>query len=423
MARPNSSLVWIAGDRLVRADFGRGAAPLSVLEQPRPATDELGLLVDAALRMGGPHGRKVWVLSSDVWLQRALLPRASCEGMSAPQLSAALAFEAEPLSGIVALEASVAFRELESDDPLNRAFLMASARQQELASCAELVSRLGAQLIGVGHPAGLPADLGRDGARWRRLELWHDLALELRADGDSLSVELEHGSPLRLADLPERLERAGDDLLASRGSLVPDGVVTLEADDLRDRWLAAWQAALRGRTRCAVVEPPRPDTSAIVRVAAAGLLWAGVAFGCWLHWSSLPKKPKRAASPTDGGVIARDLASARRRLAALEPQIAAVAPARLQSCRDRASVLLDEIGRAIPRGVMVEALSFDGKQAKLSGVATAPGRANQLATALARALSDWTVSSPDKEREGKHALCRWSLTLTARAGAMERDHE
>src|SRR5436190_2274628 len=100
------TLLLLDRDKVVRADFGSGARPevRDLWQQPRPAVDDFGLLVESALHLGPHPGKRVWVLSGDLWTQTLPLPLLKVDGISEDELSQALAFEVEPLSGVPALE-------------------------------------------------------------------------------------------------------------------------------------------------------------------------------------------------------------------------------------------------------------------------------------------------------------------------------
>ena len=56
--------------------------------------------------------RRVWVLATDVWSHTMSVPAMKAAGLKEEELAGALNFEAESLSGLAALDASLAFAAL-----------------------------------------------------------------------------------------------------------------------------------------------------------------------------------------------------------------------------------------------------------------------------------------------------------------------
>ncbi len=109
MAKPQTTLLCIDADRVLRADFAApGAGGPRVYQQTRGG----GALVESvqnALALASGCGRAVFVAADDIWSQQLMLPSVAVGGLSGAELSAALAFEAEPLSGIASPNAVLGF--------------------------------------------------------------------------------------------------------------------------------------------------------------------------------------------------------------------------------------------------------------------------------------------------------------------------
>ena len=79
---PQQTILLITRERLVRADFTAGRAPVlkELWQRSRPETDDPALLVDTALKLSRKRAKRVFVLSSDLWLQTLHMPADSTRG-------------------------------------------------------------------------------------------------------------------------------------------------------------------------------------------------------------------------------------------------------------------------------------------------------------------------------------------------------
>src|SRR4051812_2890124 len=93
------TLLWLRPDVLIRADFG--AAPefrtKGFWVMPRPQAGTFSSLADACMAQAPKCGKRVWVLSEDLWTQTVSVSAAAVEDLGKEQLARALCFEAEPL--------------------------------------------------------------------------------------------------------------------------------------------------------------------------------------------------------------------------------------------------------------------------------------------------------------------------------------
>ncbi len=162
MNRPIHTILLITPDQLVRADLNPRRLPRvrGVYAGPRPAVDDFPLLVETALRLGGRRQGSVWVLSTDFWTQTLALPAQTTAGVKNDELGRALGFEAEPFSGLSALETIVGYVP-QPGHGAERFFWLTQVPRTLLEQVEYVVERAGGRLAGLGHPGGVPHVLCR----------------------------------------------------------------------------------------------------------------------------------------------------------------------------------------------------------------------------------------------------------------------
>jgi hypothetical protein len=153
MPRPATTLILLTPHRIVRGDFAAGT-PTTVVDltvDPRPETDELPLVVEVALAHGPAIGKNVYLLSQDLFTHNLKLD-AKAFGLGGAELVGALAFEAEPYSGLNHFDATTAFVQL-SAQAGEREFWVTQIRTSDLEQCRDVVAEAGGRLKSV-LPAG-----------------------------------------------------------------------------------------------------------------------------------------------------------------------------------------------------------------------------------------------------------------------------
>ncbi len=176
---PNTILL-VTRDRLVRADLraGRTIGVTEINEEHHLAADDLPSQVEAALRLGKRRPGRVWILAGEIWTQTLGLAPESISGLSPNEVTRALGFEAEPFSGLGAMEAAMDAVPLAGEGrgtqySGSRQFWLTELPAAQLEQIEFLVRQAGGRLMGVSHPGGLPAALdGEADTSWRRVELW-----------------------------------------------------------------------------------------------------------------------------------------------------------------------------------------------------------------------------------------------------------
>jgi len=422
------TLVVITRDCLVRADVRAGRV-IGAWQQARPAVEDLPSLVEAALRTGPKRCGRVWVLASDLWTQTLSLPAESVAGLNEPELERALAFEAEPLSGVSAFDARIAYVELPADAHQRRFWLTAlAASPLEGIECA--VEQAGGRLVAVGHPGGVPRWIGRGGAHRelaQRVELWPDAVFCMQwRDRAAIDIRVLNVDPKPerwLAEVQQCFEatppEAPRELVCATRAVAVEPSDANQVLDLADpgtleAWLGTWAEAVADKAaKVPLVRPAkRPLSEGKRRALAIGLALGAIAI-CSVHHLSVEahkharqRETLRLLEPKKQlDSLRKQAAELRKRHQALEAEVAGLRE-RLDRCdlvmaaqRQRFARLLAVLARCAQDGIVVRKIDAAGDTLAIHGVCLRPELANGLAAALDRAIAPlgWQAEPPDKE--------------------------
>ncbi len=425
------TILLITAERLVRADLRPGgrASDCRIAAQSRPAVDDLPSLVELAIRLSARKPRRVLLLTTEAWTQTVPMAAGAVGGMSEEEMASALAFEAEPFSGIGAFDSlGVCLPLPRTADEPQFWFTQLPASQRD--SLEYVVAQSGGKLIGVAHPAGLPVSLHDSPAgRWQRVELWPDAVVCLRREGHApVQVHIINTAPrsgtwqqdARLwfgqFDPPEVAET----LLATDWT-GPSGLDESgeESYDLGDepvltRWMQGWadQAVLR-RAEAPILRPAPKQMPNSTRLAIAGLigvLMLGLCLGHY-HWTGAAtraaqdriaelKKPAEELSKAQAE--ADNLQQQLTTLTAQTDRMQASVDACLRAMewnRQRMSQLLGELAASDPDSLVIQAIETVRDGIRVRGISRGPEQPNQLAARLAAQLRPLglRVASPNRE--------------------------
>ncbi len=424
MTRPTTTLVLVTRSHVVRADHARGAR-LALVRRERPVQGDLADVVESALA-GARPGKRVWVLSADLWLQTQPLPPGAAN-LPPDEVAAALRFEAEALSGLPAIGSVVGFAPA-GDGPGGPEVLLVQGTQAEQAKLAARVGRLGPRLEGVVHPAALPAPLGvaHPERGWTRTELWPEAVVLVVGTPAGLRTQVINESPLRGAwereaeAWFERVQAPPSRSLLVADEASPRLAVSADSDDgaarlvdLEDEaalggWLDAWAAVLTvARPPVPRLAPPPRPASPLRQVALAVGLGLAAATLCFAHHravssrrQALARERERLESPANELRRLREqVAVAERRLRELEVERLA-AEAQLRDHREgvtlqrrRHLALLEALARHHDPALMIERIDEAQGKAELHGLCVDGAAANTLAVNLQRDLAarGWQV--------------------------------
>lgn len=442
--RPTLTILLVTDTEVARADFSSGGSPrLRGLwqDQRRHVSDTLTTAVELAASLGPKLGHRVVVLATEIWTQTVSLSAASASGLSDAELSGALAFEVESLSGIEGFGSRLAFRAIGGDSE-QRSYWIAQLDAGQIDGIEQVIAARGSRLAGLASPIGLPAGALGQGDE-RRVEFWpgavclvgpHAPPLVNNTDprGErwrrALSQwEAEHGpanvSRVLVAPAVGEPPQLESDTLAVTESLADAAVL--------ERWMTAWAGQFGGAVSVPTLRPPRKPMSRQTRTAIA-LAGAAMALTlCVGHWTYVDRATQNAQSRIDS------LESLAERVKNLEQQRAAAEKEQSELERQLAEVELDgrEVARLTGSGggqvttllsvlsqlqrdeLLIETLTTDAQGASVSGIALRSDAATEMAEQMRASLEDcgWQVQPPTQQ--GQKQLAGggpWSFTIALR---------
>lgn len=421
------TILLITSEVLIRADFkGRGTTPTKVWRQPAPATDSLVALTEAAWVLGPRRRTKIWVMSSTLWTDAVTLPDGAGAGLSDTELTQALRFEAESLSGIPGAASQVAYRRLNGGQ-----CLVSQVSRQQLLELSDL---LGKHFAGLLNPAALPtAWPSESGGAWARQEHWPELHLDISGQGRKLErVEILVGK----TNMTGNLEHP---IVDFRESAAPEGAVDGIHGDGVETFLGHWAECLRqGLPGHAIIKPPPRPVSSHRKTGISLALAALVGLGCYGHWTSVKAAEQRFRQSItaeqqpreDYEDAKRAVDKARRELAELESTRQGLRDERawrLQALghqHERTLDLLTSLAAISPDSVLLTEIRVYGEHATLSGLSSQADAPNNLSLALSDESkgTTWHVSPPRKSLHSDlpNGQC-WRFTLEADATLSDED--
>lgn len=453
--RVHTTILLITRQTLVRADLSRGPKRqlLGLWQQPRPDLRDLPALAEAALLLGPKPGRRVWVLSTDLWIQTLELPVQKTTGLSESELAGALNFEIEALSGLSSFEAAAGYVSLERVQGQQH-FWMVQARASDIEQLDNMVAGGGSKLMGVGHPGGVcqqPLLLEGNGRRsWQRVELWPDAVVALASPAlgaalgprlDSPAVQVFTADPQMgrwKADIADwrrgQSEPEHSEMLVAFGIAGPadsqkEQIVNLEDNEQFALWLFAAAEQLERKQPIVPLLRPGPHTwsQAQLRRLAAGLAVASLALCVLIFWVWSWRIRTTQAETAILQEPARRLPELQKQLSESEKQRTELKQetdrlkrglARLANQRERPARLLALLAEHAPEELLIQKIDSNDGEPHIRGVCLRPELADQLASALAERLRPygWEVQAHRKQaKEHRSDGAPWEFDIAMKS--------
>lgn len=420
------TLILVTGSRASRFDADGGLWSVA-----RPAGQPLAESVRAALSLGGSGKRQVVVLSTDLWTQTLSLNRGQVAGLSKSQLEQALTFEAEPFSGLPALESVLGAVESGARDG-SASFWVSQCSRAERAAVQDVVAKEGGhKFLGLGHPGGMPTPMKASGGggSWRRIECWDGAWLLVSCDdGRHTQVKVLSVAPAD-RDLPQqgRIER-----LHARFSMPSfEGSAQNLAEDSA---LSAWcQKALGVVTQhpdaLPWIAPEAPPPSARRPVLAGGLLAAcALVFAMAQGFYHGQRKQAANALLEEHKRLTPLIDNAKKAAGMLETELEGVRKSEqiLESVNRQRTALplfMEKLAQLTPESVVVRHIKVDRGGMLLSGVALEAAAVDDLGIQLTSALKPVGYLAQPVEKKARQTFTArgvWDFTLAVMPQGISR---
>ncbi|MEM8666808.1 MAG: hypothetical protein AAGG48_04795 [Planctomycetota bacterium] len=302
------TILLITESTLGRFDLSGGGTPSVTDSWVRPsfASQSVGTLVDAALRLGKSRNRQVYVLTTRCWTGSVSLLSDVTAQASGDELNQMVALEAEAFSGISAFESAFASQALPPDELGDNRYWLTQIQDQDLRSIQDAVRQAGGKLLGVAHPAVPTIDApSTPTEEWRSFQNWDESTLLIRGCGEAIADFHSMSSGLQSQrtvqefvtffkglDSDTTLQCVGLSELPPLIADLPEAKDNRQVDTTSESDLKAWAAAwMRSQNKQSVGLPlvtiPKRPMSREVGISIAAVLGLVMMGSCFAHYRYL----------------------------------------------------------------------------------------------------------------------------------------
>ncbi|HLX61100.1 MAG TPA: hypothetical protein VKX17_07435 [Planctomycetota bacterium] len=359
--RAHTTLLFIDTERVLRADLPAPDARDARLFQQTRGGMGLSEAVRSALGLSGGCGRNVFVAADEIWGQQLTLPAVAVGGLSGAELSGALAFEAEPLSGIPSPHAAMGF--VANGAPRTdgmRDFTVIAMESSVRDAVQTALRKAGGKLRGVCSLKDLPArNAGGPPAP---------------QDAGSMPAPQQAGETLAVQEPLSEKE-----------------------------WVLRCAKALMQTPAAIALVAPAPQRISPLRYWAAGLLLEAAAITvCVLHWKSMQRIETDAGAALQGlrapqklfdelraknETLKTDLKKAEEQVATASATLDGAAR-EVALLRVRLPAILASLAKAKPADIVIRSIqSKDAQTLTVEGLSLEAGLADKFAAQLETALN------------------------------------
>jgi|APTNR8051073442_1049403.scaffolds.fasta_scaffold02940_3 hypothetical protein len=389
------TILLVTPHLIARGDFdSRGRLQATAHAAPPSSVTDLASLTLAALGLVKAKPRRVFVLTTSAVTAVVETTPGRLQGLSENELSSALAFEAEALTGLPAMSSQTAARRMAAESGTESWWVTQIGNRMRGEIEAEVVRR-GARMEGIAHPGGLATQMS---LAPERFELWHDLLFIHRASAAFDILPVDETAPLAsvLARFPATASARM--VLATRPpSHITDlEVLSLHEENTLHPWFTAWHQALsEGTPALPVLLPPAQPMSAVSRVwlsvATAAIALTLCAGHWWMTERQLQHAQEEVKTLTTLSKQREELMETSAEVGKLRTELEASRRLQAQALRGFGS-LLSAVAELRPEGLLVRSLKepssssagarYTGMEAMVSGLCTQ----QELAAAFSRSL-------------------------------------
>jgi len=403
------TILLVTPHLIARGDFDtRGGLRATAHAAPPSNVTDVASLTLAALRLVKAKSRRVLVLTTSAATAIVETTPGRLQGLSDSELSSALAFEAEALTGLPAMSSQTAACPAAASSGAEAWWVTQISQRMRGEIEAEIV-RSGARLEGIAHPGGLAPQMSPVPERF---ELWHDL-LFIHRPGVMFDILAVDESAL-LGSVMARFPATGSARMVLT-TKPPSPVTDLDMLSLHDEetlrtWFTAWNLALNAPTPdLPVVVPPAQPMSTVSRVWMSVATAALALILCAGHWWMAERQLQHAQQETK---TLTALSKQREELVKTSAEVNKLrteleASQRLQAQALRGfGALLSAVAELRPEGLLVRTLKepngstssivgtrYTGMEAMVSGLCTQQELAAEFSRSLGTRLTPlgWSV--------------------------------
>ena len=414
MAQP--TLIYLS-DAKIAASYGSHF----VARAAEPDGD-IGRSIEALLASLPARSKNVYVLSTDVWSQPIPIESRTARRIDARQISQALAFEAQELSGLAVNESRTAAKLLVSG-PIETFYWVSQIESDLYSQAADAIHINGGRLAGIQHPAGLPRPLNDQGKNWTRLEVWQ--GLEFMRSGDQRGNADCHfpAQPFAIPIDPQEAvdaelgagtssEQSVEVFFESRAIAENSpGIeaVVLDDDAALERFLKQWAKSLKQDT-VPMIRPLRQPASPEAKRKVALLMCVAAIVVVALHFNLSRFVLRRQVSDLREAVTSlrepiTEYNSAKKKISETEKKLGEAREERdklkqqfttyktqIGTHRGRVLALLKTLSDRRPYDLIIRNLTCDGNRIRVKGRSVSAQSAARFGQVLAEELRQWNLS-------------------------------
>ena len=421
--RPAYSLLYVTETHTYRLDANKAGDALGVLVSFKvscPSTIKLADCLRSVTEQDNSLGKKVWILYDRLIITLLSIPSVQIEGVDETTLSQALRFELESLAGQSTLDTQIAYTLLSRGDDMSD-FWLSQIPSLHFEDCQKVIKKVGSNLQGLLHPAGLNAFLeDPQQTDWLRLECWSRQLIALRRSEEyGLAIQLLSYDSRQWANRLEKWlttqapTQHSETVFSNDIHILPESQfqVFLRDEQPIEHWLSLWAVALVAKI---------PPTVPILRSHSTinkNLLFMGGGGGvallfCLAHvlvnlyqtnyYNEEIRRLKQLEGSTNS--VTKALADDQAKKGKLSESIKSLKgqtetlPNLITGLQRRPAQLLEALAEGRPDNLLLEEISVDKDIVRLRGLTLDSTSANELASFLEKNLSTlgWSVTTPSK---------------------------
>ena len=415
-----NTILLITASRCCRADTGAREEITNLWSQPRKAGLSLAESVRFAFGLSTTTGRNVLVLTTEAWTQTLSLHRGQVSGLARTELEQALAFEAEPFSGLSPLDSVIGTSDSGARDG-SASFWVVQLARSERDGTERVIKESSGKLVGMGHPGAVPLPLtgAASGSAWRRIECWDGAWLLVTCeDGRNVQTKVIPTAP-NARELPAHgvIER----LHARESAVFANDALSLAEDSTLRLWFGKVALAWAHHpSALPLIVADAPATSRNIPALISMVLVAAVIVLSLAQWFWLGQQKRQLDDKrSEHAAIQPLIDAANKEIAKLNTDLAEARTkqqnlARVEQQRGALLMLMQQLARHCSEDVVVRSIKAERGLMILGGVSLEAASVDELGIVLTSALKPVGLAAQPLEKKARQALTQhgpWDFTI------------